>query len=173
MLIDIKSAADPTYKVLAKVLAQYSEMISVIRQGKLEKKAVDVTISGNRPHVLMAGEAVRYAGLDGRLTDLDSTMPSHLMPLISDNWNLHFQWRGQGPMSEEDQQKLAEIVEKVHAQGRKIRFWATPDTVLVWRALRQSGVDWINTDDLAGLEAFLRPESEKNPMNAHGKEPKS
>lgn len=162
LLIDIKSTAEPTYKVIAKVLSQYADMVSVVRDGKVETKAIDVTISGNRPQTLLAGEAVRYAGLDGRLSDLDSTKPSHLMPLISDNWNLHFQWKGQGPMSQEDRQKLAEVVKKAHARGRQVRFWATPDTIAMWRVLRQSGVDWINTDDLAGLEKFLRMESEND-----------
>jgi hypothetical protein len=161
LLIDIKTGGEPTYKALAKVLARYSEMISVVRDGKLETKAVDVTISGNRPQELMASESVRYVGIDGRVSDLDSKMPSHLMPLISDNWNVHFQWKGQGPILQEDRQKLAEMVKKAHARGRQVRFWATPDTVAMWRLLRESGVDRINTDDLSGLEKFLRSEPKK------------
>lgn len=173
LLIDIKTDAEPTYKELAKVLGQYAGMISVVRNGQAETKAIDVTISGNRPMTVLAGEAVRYAGLDGRLSDLDSTMPSHLMPLISDNWNLHFQWKGQGPMGEEDWQKLAEVVKKAHARGRQIRFWATPDTAEMWRVLKQSGVDWINTDDLSGLETFLRSESENDSARPHKKDQRS
>lgn len=159
LLIDIKTEAEPTYKELAKVLGRYANMISVVRDGQVKTKAVDVTISGNRPQTLLANETVRYAGLDGRLSDLDSTLPSHLMPLISDNWNLHFQWKGQGPMGEADRQKLAEVVTKAHARGRQVRFWATPDTVEMWQVLKQSGVDRINTDDLKGLEKFLRTDS--------------
>jgi hypothetical protein len=51
-------------------------------------------------------------------------------------------------------------VAKSHAHGRKIRFWATPETVEAWRQFRTSGVDMINTDDLAGLEKFLRSPQE-------------
>jgi hypothetical protein len=165
LLIDIKSDAEPTYKALAKVLASYPEMISVVEGGQQETKAVNVTISGNRPQELMAGESVRYAGIDGRLSDLGSKLPSHLMPLISDNWNLHFRWKGNGPISDEDRQKLAEVVKAAHARGRRVRFWATPDTVAMWRLLKESGVDMINTDDLQGLKEFLRSESEENKTN--------
>ncbi len=162
LLIDIKTAAEPTYAAIAKILARYDEMISVVRDGKLDTKAVDVTISGNRPQETMAAEAVRYAGIDGRLSDLDLKVPSQLMPLISDNWNLHFEWRGKGAVSEADRQKLEEIVKKAHAQGRQVRFWATADAVAMWRVLRSAGVDLINTDDLAGLEKFLRSEAQKD-----------
>ena len=41
-----------------------------------------------------------------------------------------------------------------------MRFWATPDVAgpardALWRELLAAGVDYLNTDDLAGLEAFL------------------
>jgi len=56
---------------------------------------------------------------------------------------------------------LKQIVEKAHAQGRKIRFWATPDKPEVWKALFDAGVDLINTDDLGGLQKFLLSRSQK------------
>ena len=90
------------------------------------------------------------------MSDLDSDLPSHLLPLVSDNWALYFKWKGDGPMSDPDRKKLADAVAKAHLHGRRIRFWATPETRAMWRELRASGVDLINTDDLAGLEKFLR-----------------
>lgn len=156
LLIDIKDDAETTYAALAKVLAEYGEMISVVRDGKLESKAVNVIVSGNRPLQTMTDETVRYAGIDGRFADLDSELPSHLMPLISDNWRRHFQWDGTGDIGEADQRKLTTAVDKAHARGRRIRFWATPETEAMWQVLQAAGVDAINTDDLAGLEQFLR-----------------
>ena len=162
LLIDIKSAGEPTYAVLAKVLAEYADIVSAVRDGRVEQKAVNVVISGNRPRAMMATEKVRYAGIDGRLADLDSDVPANLLPLISDNWALHFKWNGQGPMSDADRNKLRDAVAKAHAHGRRIRFWATPESVAFWRELRSNGVDMINTDDLAGLEKFLRDGAARN-----------
>ncbi|MGD9719880.1 MAG: phosphatidylinositol-specific phospholipase C/glycerophosphodiester phosphodiesterase family protein [Pirellulales bacterium] len=162
LLIDLKSAAQPTYAVLTKMLAEYADILSMVRDGKPEPKAVAVAISGNRPTEMVAAESVRYAGIDGRLSDLDSDQPAHLMPLVSDNWMTHFKWRGRGPLSEADGKKLADAVSKAHAHGRRIRFWATPETVDTWRVLRDAGVDHINTDNLAGLEAFLRSPNAKS-----------
>ncbi len=159
LLIDIKSAAEPTYAVLAKTLADYADIISVVRDGTVERKAVDVAISGNRPFATMRTEAVRYAGLDGRMGDLDSDAPPHLMPLVSDRWGAHFKWRGRGPIDEAERKKLDDAVARAHDGGRRIRFWATPETVEAWHVLHAAGVDHINTDDLAGLETFLRGET--------------
>ncbi len=162
LLIDIKSAGEATYAVLAKVLAEYADIVSAVRDGRLEPKAVNVVISGNRPREMMAAEKMRYAGVDGRLDDLDSDVPANFLPLISDNWALHFRWKGEGPMSDADRKKLQDAVAKAHAHGRRLRFWATPENTNSWRELRASGVDMINTDDLAGLEKFLRASPPRN-----------
>jgi glycerophosphoryl diester phosphodiesterase len=84
------------------------------------------------------------------------------MPLVSDNWRTHFKWRGEGPIGEAELKKLNDAVAKAHAGGRRIRFWATTDNVAMWRELQAAGVDMINTDDLAGLEGFLRGQSATN-----------
>jgi hypothetical protein len=158
LLIDIKSDAETTYAALDEVLAKYAEMLTTVADGVLETKAVTVIISGNRPIETISNQKRRYAGIDGRLSDLDSTQPADLLPLISDNWRNHFQWTGEGPLPAGERDKLKEIVRKSHAQGRRVRFWATPERFAVWKVLHAAGVDLINTDDLAGLAKFLNAE---------------
>jgi len=165
LLIDIKSEAESTYAALDKLLAKFGDIVSAIREGRRESKAVNVVISGNRPTAKLEEQLVRYAGLDGRLNDLDSKASPELMPLISDNWSVHFKWRGQGAFSDVERQRLDDAVAKAHSHGRKIRFWATPDNQPMWEALRASGVDMINTDDLTGLEQFLRHATASKPSN--------
>jgi hypothetical protein len=59
------------------------------RQGSTSG-AVTVVISGDRPRELMESQRVRFAGYDGRLSDLGSGTPATFMPLVSDNWTRHF-----------------------------------------------------------------------------------
>src|SRR5688572_5264505 len=155
LMIDIKTQAEPTYRVLRELLKEYSGMLTVFRGEKIETNAVTVIISGNRPINLMSNEPVRYAAIDGRLPDLESNPPPSLMPWISDNWTKHFTWRGEGNLPEAERIKLQRLVKRAHAQGRKIRFWAIPDQRAGWAALRSAGVDLLNTDNLAGLRDFL------------------
>jgi hypothetical protein len=160
LLIDLKTAAQPTYQRLHEILAQYRDILARFDAQGRQEGAVTVIVSGNRPLELMRSQPVRYAGYDGRLTDLESDAPAAFMLLISDLWGRHFTWRGDGPMPVQERQKLCEIVQKAHAMGRLVRFWATPDAPspareAVWRELLAAGVDLINTDDLQGLQEFL------------------
>lgn len=155
LLIDIKSDAEPTYAALHKLLGGYADILTTINGGKSEAKGVTVIISGNRPLKTIASQSLRYAGIDGRLSDLNSTASADLIPLISDNWRNHFQWNGTGPLPDAEREKLRSIVKQAHERDRRVRFWASPDSPAAWKELRAAGVDLINTDDLAGLKKFL------------------
>ena len=63
-------------------------------------------------------------------------------------------------MPSAERRKLTDIVQKAHAKGRLVRFWATPDQrsaarEALWLELLAVGADLINTDDLEGLREFL------------------
>ncbi|KRF36627.1 phosphatidylinositol-specific phospholipase C/glycerophosphodiester phosphodiesterase family protein [Nocardioides sp. Soil805] len=160
LLIDVKSAARPTYDAVHAALAAHDDTITRYQHGKVKQRAVDAVISGNRDLAFMQSQKKRFAGYDGRLGDLGSGLEATLMPLVSDNWTKHFTWQGVGPMPADERAKLDDIVARAHAAGHRVRFWATPDAALpnreaVWQVLREAGVDHVNTDDLAGLQAFL------------------
>jgi hypothetical protein len=160
LLIDIKSDALTTYQALDRSLRNYAGILTRFEANRTVTNAVTVTISGNRPRDYLEQQTVRYAGLDGRLADLDSNASPRFIPLVSDNWQAHFQWRGEGPLTEPERMKLRELVRRAHEQGRAIRFWANPDRPEGWAVLLNAGVDLVNTDNLAGLREFLlRPQS--------------
>jgi glycerophosphoryl diester phosphodiesterase len=114
----------------------------------------------------MEQQSVRYAAYDGRMSDLGVTTDQTFMPLISDNWTNNFTWMGKGPMPEEEHEKLRYIVDTAHANGQRVRFWATPENERVWRELLAAGVDYINTDNLDALQKFLL-EYDPNPTEPY------
>jgi len=65
-------------------------------------------------------------------------------------------WNGQGPIPATLKEKLKAYVAKVHANGRKVRLWATPDSLLGFQALLDIGVDYIGTDKLSLLADYLK-----------------
>jgi len=160
LLVDIKTAAKPTCAVLEKVLDRYADLLSVTRGGHFETKAITVVLSGtitrdrDTRDRIMAQE-VSYAGIDGRPSDLDSTVSSHRMPWISESWGAIFKWKGEGQMPAAEREKLEAFVRKAHQHGRVVRFWATREDPRFWDDLRSAGVDLINTDKLDELRNYL------------------
>ncbi|WP_299463402.1 phosphatidylinositol-specific phospholipase C/glycerophosphodiester phosphodiesterase family protein [uncultured Gimesia sp.] len=155
LLVDIKADGEDVYPVLRNQLREYEGLLCTFKDGKSIRGLVQVVISGDRPIEMIETDNPCYTGIDGRLGDLDSEKPSHLMPLISDRWTSHFQYRGKGKMPEAERARLREIVEQAHVSGRRVRFWATPESEELWQELVNAGVDHINTDELERLSAFL------------------
>ncbi|MEV6381805.1 phosphatidylinositol-specific phospholipase C/glycerophosphodiester phosphodiesterase family protein [Streptomyces sp. NPDC051773] len=163
LLIDIKTEGASTYLALDRQLRRHRHLLTTYAHGRVHPGAVTVVISGDRAaRVPMEAQTVRRAFYDGRLADLASTTPApaSFIPLISDNWLLNFTWQGVGPFPEAERARLRQIVSTAHEHGQRVRFWATPDLAgpardALWGELVAAGVDHLNTDDLAGLEAFL------------------
>jgi hypothetical protein len=173
LLVDIKTEAAATYRRLHEVLADFQvkhpgAFTSYAKAPggtwKAARGAIDVVISGNRPREVMAAQDVRYAGYDGRPSDLGSGVPAEFVPLVSENWDVVFRgdakWDGSGEAPVATRAKLKALVDAAHAEGKQLRFWKLPvDGPAVWGPLYDAGVDLINTDDLAGLARFIKGRS--------------
>ena len=155
LLIDIKSDAAETFRVLERQLAAYAPMLSRFTADNTETGAVTVVISGNRANDVILASEPRFAGIDGRLDDLEGPVNPHQMPLVSDNWFKHFKWLGVGEMPTEEVERLNAIVAKARDAGVRLRFWAIPQSPVVWGQLYDAGVDLLNADDLPALHALL------------------
>ncbi|MEU7299741.1 phosphatidylinositol-specific phospholipase C/glycerophosphodiester phosphodiesterase family protein [Streptomyces sp. NPDC007206] len=161
LLIDIKTEGSSTYLELDRHLRRYPHLFTRYAHGRVHPGPVTAVVSGDRAaRVPMEAQDERRAFYDGRLTDLRSAAPATFIPLISDNWTQNFTWTGEGAFPDAERQKLRGITAAAHARGQQVRFWSTPDAAgpardALWTELLAAGVDYLNTDDLAGLEAFL------------------
>lgn len=161
LLVDIKTEGSSTYLELDRHLRRYKNLFTTYKHGRVYPGAVTAVISGDRAaRTPMEAQTVRRAFYDGRLADLGSAATASFIPLISDNWTLNFTWLGTGPFPAAEREKLRGIIAAAHARRQKVRFWATPDLAgpardALWSELLAADVDYFNTDDLAGLEAFL------------------
>ncbi|MEU4269947.1 phosphatidylinositol-specific phospholipase C/glycerophosphodiester phosphodiesterase family protein [Streptomyces sp. NPDC026092] len=163
LLIDIKADGVAAYQELHRQLRPYRRMLSTYAAGHVRLGAVTPVISGDRAaRAPMEAQDFRHAFYDGRLDDLAAAAPApaSFIPLISSNWTQSFGWTGVGPFPAEERSRLRSIVRTAHARGQRVRFWATPDAPgpardALWGELRAARVDHINTDDLAGLRAYL------------------
>jgi Glycerophosphoryl diester phosphodiesterase family len=161
LLIDIKTEGSSTYLELDRHLRRHPHLFTRYAHGRVHPGPVTAVVSGDRAaRVPMEAQDERRAFYDGRLTDLGSAAPAAFIPLISDNWTQNFTWTGEGAFPDAERQKLRGITAAAHARGQQVRFWATPDAAgpardALWTELLAAGVDYLNTDDLAGLEAFL------------------
>lgn len=75
--------------------------------------------------------------------------------LVSFPLSRYVRWNGKGVLNSAEIARVKGAIDSVHAAGKMIRFWESPDTESSWLALMRLGVDVIGTDDIVGLGDFL------------------
>jgi glycerophosphoryl diester phosphodiesterase len=165
LLIDVKSDSVDTYVAIDRVLHDYADILTAFMGDSVVARPVVAIISGNRAISAMRSARVRFAAVDGRLADLSPTASSSptLIPLISSSFTELTKWKGDGPIPTSLHDELSRITGAAHSHGQRVRFWATPDTPVVWRALFDAGVDVIGADDLEALRTFLVASTHQSP----------
>lgn len=161
LMIDAKTNADSTYQALEKVLQRYRSLLTTGTQSKNQAGIITIVLSGNRPIPTLAKAKSRLMSVDGRPDDLGKGYNSAVMALISDSYPNQLSWRGKGDMPADEFQKLSQLVERVHKEGKKLRLWASPEDPAVWAKLREAGVDFISTDQLVLARDFLLKATDK------------
>jgi len=156
LMIDVKSGADNTYRVLKVLLEKYRPMFSSYNHGKVLGGTITIVLSGHKPFDMIKREDSRLAFIDEdlRKTDQDTTGTA-VYKMASCKYSKLLEWKGDGPMPDGQRKKLCNYVDIAHKYGEKVRLWASPENDRVWAELLKCGVDLINTDKLAQLKMFL------------------
>ena len=158
LLVDVKSDGDSAYDALELLLADYGQLFTRWRHGEpTHIGAVTVIVSGNRPRERVLEDPDRRMGLDGRIWEDREGFPPDVMPLVSINWDDTANPRPDWPAGADRMEIARLFVEQVHTEGRRVRFWNTPDREQTWWWLRAIGADYIGTDDPRRLAEFLAP----------------
>ena len=158
LMIDLKSPAEPALGWILKKLKAYPDVFDP----SVNPHAVQVVISGNMPDPVDFSDYPAFISFDGRL-GLDYT-PEQLtrLALISAPFSEYARWNGKGSLKTDEKVKVQSVINQVHAMGKPVRFWGTPNSVTAWNTFHYMGVDLINTDRPEACADFFHDFGNKN-----------
>ncbi len=148
LLIDCKTSADSTMPLLLKAIEPYKALIL--------KNKFRIVISGNRPIVSDYVKYPDWITFDGRSNETVPTILASHVVLESEAFYHFGIWNGNSLMQPALRDKLKTYIDKVHAAGRKVRLWASPESLMAYQTLLDLGVDYIGTDQLGALADYLK-----------------
>jgi glycerophosphoryl diester phosphodiesterase len=158
--IESKREGMDTYEVLHEVLARYEDILTVVCGGEAEPGPVQVILVGWRPPLdYMMEQPVRYAAVQVHYHELPADharYPSHLIKLISQNYNDKILSRGMEPVPPRMRRRLELLVGAAReVPGRLVRVYNVPTRRAAYEALLAAGVDLIGTKDIEGASCLL------------------
>lgn len=147
LMIDLKTEGVPTLDLIVNQFKSYPELMS--------SKYLTIAISGNVPDTSHWSNFPAYISFDGRPNKEYSAEHLKRVSFISNNFRVYSQWDGEGEIPSADQENLHAVINAVHRQGKKIRFWGAPDVANAWQSLLQLNVDILGTDKIEEVTKFI------------------
>ncbi|MDR1746702.1 MAG: alkaline phosphatase [Tannerella sp.] len=151
LCVDLKTPAHPTLDRLTAKLKAFPEVFDP----QTNPLAVRIVISGSVPDATEFNDYPPFIMFDGSRTDYTAEQLKRIAT-ISFNFRDYSQWNGKGSIKDDELEKVTAAIAKVHALGKPIRFWGSPDGVTAWNTFRHLTVDIINTDHPEDCAAFFR-----------------
>ena len=151
LLIDLKTAVNPTLPLLVEVLKKYPNVFDPA----VNKNAIHVVITGNRPVPSEFGQYPEFIFFDGYFNVKYDANQLKRVAMFSENLRVFTSWNGKDPIKEKEESRLIQLIDSVHGINNRVRFWNAPDTPESWKTLMKLKVDFINTDHIQELADFL------------------
>jgi len=152
LLVDIKNYSDQMLAQLNSVLKKYENDLLKRSENTGSSKKIQIVLSGDIPRAaIISNKANEFLFIDGRIEDLAFDYSKQYMPMISMNFTDLTNWEGIKKPSKASLQAIQKTIDLAHQKGKKIRFWKTAETELLWRTLIDLNVDFIGVD---GIENF-------------------
>jgi alkaline phosphatase len=151
LLIDVKSDYKTTLPLLVEKIKKYPEVFDP----KVNKNAVRVVITGNRPDPADFIQYPEVISFDGKFNLKYDEQQLKRVALYSENLWVFTQWKGKDSIPVKDLVRLKFVIDSVHCLKSAVRFWNAPDNLIAWKTLMDLKVDYINTDHINELSDFL------------------
>lgn len=140
--IDIKAFRGSIVDKLAKLIARYpmiGKQVKVIITGrkKFKKKLIQ-----------------KYPELPVEIDSNDFPAEEAGPKWYTLKWSKHTSWDGKGEIPQVEFERLKLLVDTIHSEGSKLRFYGTPDSEGYWRLMNKLNVDLVNSDQTKTLKDF-------------------
>jgi alkaline phosphatase len=167
LMIELKTPPAPTLDKVIALLERYPDVFDTTAN----PYAVRVVITGNTPPADDFGKYPSVVSFDGTHTGYTPAQLARIA-MISLDFSAYSRWNGKGSIVSRELEPMTAAIDRVHALGKPVRFWGTPDGITAWNTFYMLGVDYINTDRIEACAAYFRNFHKKNYMiTASGERP--
>lgn len=157
--LDLKQGSAALQDVLATQLADYPFLTRFDDVGEAQAGAVTVVLTGDdaAKKALVERAAPRPYIRDSNSFSASDPPADGKWGYYALNYYSFMQWDGAGAIPATQRRQLENLVNGVHATGRRVRLFANPDTTGLWMEERAAHADFVNTDQLAALAGAFAP----------------
>lgn len=143
------------YKQLATEMRPFADMLTYSLDGKKHQGKLRLLVKDKNALKSINEIKPSFLALVGNLSDLDKNVDSEIMPLIEVDLTEISNWKGTGNIPFEDFTKIKNLVDKAHAQKKKISITNCPAYKSAAELIKSSKADFITTSEEIRMAGFF------------------
>jgi alkaline phosphatase len=147
ILIDVKEDSVAALAALIALLDKYPALEHC--------PSLKWVISGNRPDPSRYTSYPPFIVFDGVLHQQYTPAALSRIVMMSDDLRHYTRWDSRTGLPASSPDSLRRAIEHSHARNLPVRLWDAPDFPAAWRQLMDLKVDYLNTDHIDELAAYL------------------
>lgn len=154
--IDLKQGERALINALHQRLMLYP-MLTEFTDTTMTERAVTVILTGDEDNKkrYVDSFATRYATRDSNDFRSSDAKASNRWLWYAVSYHDYFNWNGWDEIPIDQQNLMFFLVREVHATGRRLRIFDSPDYDTFWNEAMRAGVDMVGTDDVRGLREYV------------------
>lgn len=153
VLAEIDGDSTLAYAALEKYLLSYQEMLSSFVDGKRNKHAVKLILSGDVPRQQILRSSNRYCTLDEPIQKPDARYDGNSVSISVLNFGKVFSWDGELNMPNMQYHSFISYIKNAHKAGRLVVLRNIPEKPNAWGIFLEANADYLEIED---IEAFVR-----------------
>jgi hypothetical protein len=155
LILNFTTQPTQIYKQLAVEMRPFSDMLTYNVDGTQHQGKLRIVIKDKAQLEKINNIKPSFLGLVGNLSDIDQNIDPIKMPLIEVDFNELTAWKGTGNIPFEDFTKIKSLVDKVHAQQKKISIANCPSYKTVADLIQTSKADFMTTSEATRMAGFF------------------
>ena len=152
LIVDLKDGRESLLALQRMIEEEYAECFDT----EHNPRAITLTVSGDLIPAEHFADYPDFIKHDGRVGRTYTQQQLKHVSVISQDLRKFFSWDGECDLTKAEIDSLRTAARDVHRMGKKIRFWAMPDSPKAWQLAKHLRLDFINTDNPAKVRKYLK-----------------
>lgn len=143
-------------KSLLKIFQNYSSILSSFSDGKRQKKALKLVLSGDIPQSQMIAESNRFYTFEETVQKVDQRFDGNSISISSMNFDKLFNWDGTQNMPNMQYHSFISYLKNARKAGRSTFVTNIPETQNAWGIMLEAGADFLEIEDFETFVVFWK-----------------
>ena len=156
LIVEVDGDSTIAYQAFEKLFESFSDILSSFSDGKRNKKAVKLVLSGDVPRTRIINSINKYCTVDEPIQRIDSRFDGNSISISTLNFKKQFDWDGTQNMPNMQYHSFISYLKNARKAGHLSFVINVPQNANAWGIMLEAGADFLEIEDIDAFIVFWK-----------------